>query len=124
MSERKTAVVTGASSGFGAAAARALGAAGFDLVVGARRMDRLREVAEPLGARALELDVRNPESIAAFVSRVSEEPALHLLVNNAGLALGLDRIEVARDDDWITMWETNVLGVMRMTRALLPKLIA
>jgi NADP-dependent 3-hydroxy acid dehydrogenase YdfG len=124
MSERKTAVVTGASSGFGAATARALHAAGFDLVVGARRMDRLREVSEPLGARALELDVRDPESIAAFVSRLLELPTLHLLVNNAGLAMGLDRIEAARDDDWITMWETNVLGVMRMTRALLPKLIA
>jgi len=117
----KIAVVTGASSGFGAATAAALHAAGFRLVLGARRLDRLQEVADPLGARALPLDVRSEESIAAFAAEV---PALDLLVNNAGLALGLDRIESARDDDWKTMWETNVLGVMRMTRALLPALLA
>jgi len=119
MSERKIAVVTGASSGFGAATAAALHAAGFDLVLGARRLDRLRAVAEPLGARALPLDVRSAESVAAFVAEV---PALHLLVNNAGLALGLDRVDSAHDDDWQRMWETNVLGVMRMTRAFLPAL--
>lgn len=117
----KIAIVTGASSGFGAATAQALHAAGFQLILGARRLDRLEAIAAPLGARALPLDVRSEESIAAFAAAV---PALHLLVNNAGLALGLDRIEAARDDDWTTMWETNVLGVMRMTRALLPKLIA
>lgn len=121
MSERKTAVVTGASSGFGAATAEALHRAGFDLVLGARRLDRLRAVAEPLGALALPLDVRSTESVAAFAAEI---PALHLLVNNAGLALGLDRVASAKDDDWVTMWETNVLGVLRMTRALLPALAA
>lgn len=119
MSERKIAVVTGASSGFGAATAAALHTAGFDLILGARRLDRLRAVAEPLGARALPLDVRSEGSVAAFVAEV---PALHLLVNNAGLALGLDRVAAAQDDDWQRMWETNVLGVMRMTRAFLPAL--
>lgn len=122
MPSRKTAVVTGASSGIGAATAQALAGAGFELYLGARRLDRLREVAEPLGATPLELDVRDPESIAAFVSRLPG--AVHLLVNNAGGALGLDRVEVARDEDWIWMWETNVLGVMRATRALLPALRA
>ncbi len=118
--EGKTAVVTGASSGIGAATARALVQAGFQLWVGARRLDRLREVAEPLGATALPLDVTDAQSVAAFIQ---ELPAVvHLLVNNAGGALGLDRIEDAGDDTWRTMWETNVLGTLRMTRALLPAL--
>jgi hypothetical protein len=122
MSTGKTAVVTGASSGIGAATARALAGAGFELWLGARRLDRLREVAEPLGAHALELDVRDSGGVEAFAARL---PAtVHLLVNNAGGALGLDRVEAARDEDWIGMWETNVLGVMRVTRALLPALRA
>jgi NADP-dependent 3-hydroxy acid dehydrogenase YdfG len=120
MTQGKIAVVTGASSGIGAATARALTRAGFRVIVGARRLDRLREVAEPLGATALPLDVTDAGSVAAFVARVPEE--VHLLVNNAGGALGLDRIENAKDEDWITMWETNVLGLMRVTRALLPAL--
>jgi NADP-dependent 3-hydroxy acid dehydrogenase YdfG len=118
----KIAVVTGASSGIGAATARALEGAGFELYLGARRLDRLREVAEPLGAHALELDVRDPKSVEAFAARLPG--AIRLLVNNAGGALGLDRVEVARDEDWIGMWEANVLGVMRVTRALLPALRA
>ena len=118
----KIAVVTGASSGIGAAAARALAGAGFELWLGARRLDRLREVGEPLGAHALELDVRDLGSIEAFAARLPA--AVHLLVNNAGGALGLDRVEAARDEDWTGMWETNVLGVMRVTRALLPALRA
>jgi hypothetical protein len=123
MSEpKKIAVVTGASSGIGAATAKALAEAGFNVYLGARRLDRLREVAEPIHATALELDVTDPASIAAFVGQLPG--AIHLLVNNAGGALGLDRIEAARDEDWIVMWETNVLGVMRLTRALLPALKA
>ena len=122
MSTAKIAVVTGASSGIGAATARALAGAGFELYLGARRLDRLREVADPLGAHALELDVRDLGSIEAFAARLPD--AVRLLVNNAGGALGLDRVEVARDEDWIGMWETNVLGVTRVTRALLPALRA
>lgn len=122
MTPGKIAVVTGASSGIGAAAARALAGAGFELWLGARRLDRLREVGEPLGAHVLELDVRDLGSIEAFAGRLPS--AVHLLVNNAGGALGLDRVEAARDEDWIGMWETNVLGVMRVTRALLPALRA
>ena len=123
MSEaRKIAVVTGASSGIGAATAKALAEAGYGVYLGARRINLLREVAAPIGATALELDVTDPASISAFAAQLPT--AIHLLVNNAGGALGLDRIEAARDEDWIVMWETNVLGVMRLTRALLPSLKA
>jgi NADP-dependent 3-hydroxy acid dehydrogenase YdfG len=118
---RGTAVVTGASSGIGAATARALAAAGFDLVLGARRLDRLEEVAKPLGARALPLDVTDPASVERFCAAVEE---CRVLVNNAGGALGLDRIKEADEADWRQMYETNVLGTLRVTRALLPKLEA
>jgi NADP-dependent 3-hydroxy acid dehydrogenase YdfG len=118
---RGTAVVTGASSGIGAATAAALAEAGFEVVVGARRTDRLAEVAEPIGARALALDVTDDESVAAFAAEV---PDCSVLVNNAGGALGLDRIEDADLDRWQRMYDTNVLGSLRMTRALLPALRA
>jgi NADP-dependent 3-hydroxy acid dehydrogenase YdfG len=116
-----TAVVTGASSGIGAATARRLAAEGFDVVVGARRLDRLRGVAEPIGARALELDVTSTASVEAFCDRVGD---CAVLVNNAGGALGLDRFEDADEERWRTMYESNVLGSVRMTRALLPALEA
>jgi NADP-dependent 3-hydroxy acid dehydrogenase YdfG len=118
----KTAVVSGASSGIGAATARALAGAGFRVFVGARRQDRLHEVADAIGATALPLDVADAASVAAFVAQLPS--AVHLLVNNAGGAHGLDRIEAARDEDWQWMWEVNVLGAMRLTRALLPALKA
>jgi NADP-dependent 3-hydroxy acid dehydrogenase YdfG len=116
----KTAVVTGASSGIGAATAQALARAGYQLWLGARRLDRLREVAAPLDATALSLDVTDAQSVAAFIQQLPL--VVHLLVNNAGGALGLDRVEDASDDSWRVMWETNVLGTLRMTRALLPAL--
>jgi NADP-dependent 3-hydroxy acid dehydrogenase YdfG len=122
MTQGKTAVVTGASAGIGAATAQALAGAGFQLFLGARRLDRLREVAAPLKATALPLDVADAASVAAFVERLP--PRLHLLVNNAGAAFGVDRIAAATDEDWRAMWEINVLGVLRMTRALLPALSA
>jgi NADP-dependent 3-hydroxy acid dehydrogenase YdfG len=123
----KIAVVTGASSGIGAASARALAAAGFHVVLGARRLERLLEIAREIKAAgaaeavALTLDVSDAASVAAFAAGV---PRVHLLVNNAGGAQGLEPIAEARDDDWRTMWEVNVLGLMRMTRALLPALLA
>ncbi len=124
----KTAVVTGASSGIGEATARSLAAAGFQVVLGARRLERLREIAAEIdalngaaAATAWRLDVADPASVADFAARL---PHVHLLVNNAGGALGLDPIAEAREDDWRTMWEVNVLGVMYMTRALLPALLA
>jgi NADP-dependent 3-hydroxy acid dehydrogenase YdfG len=115
------AVVTGASSGIGAATARRLSAEGFDVVVGARRLDRLREVAGPIGATALPLDVTDADSVAAFVAEV---PECRLLVNNAGGALGRDPVEHGDEAQWRQMYEANVLGTLRMTKALLPALEA
>ncbi len=120
---RRVAVVTGASSGFGEATARGLVAAGFTLVVGARRMDRLETLATEIGARALHLDVADRSSIDAFVRTIDAEYGeIEILVNNAGLAAGLEPVADGRDDDWVQMMETNVLGVLRMTRACLPLL--
>ncbi len=119
----KTAVVTGASSGIGAAAARGLAGAGFRVILGARRQARLAALAATLeDALALPLDVTEPGSVEAFVARLP--PAVHLLVNNAGGALGLDPVAQAVDERWATMFETNVLGTVRMTRALLAALEA
>jgi NADP-dependent 3-hydroxy acid dehydrogenase YdfG len=115
------AVITGASSGIGAATATRLAAEGFDVVVGARRLDRLRAVAEPLGALALTLDVTDPASVEAFCAQI---PDCSLLVNNAGGALGRDPVAEADEADWQAMYDSNVLGVLRMTKALLPKLVA
>ena len=116
-----TAVVTGASSGIGAATARRLAAEGFDVVLGARRLDRLQEVAGQVGGRAIELDVTDQASVDRFCAEVD---GCAVLVNNAGGALGLDRFEDAVDERWLTMYESNVLGTVRMTRALLPQLEA
>ena len=121
MTNKPIAVVTGASSGIGAAAAKHLAPAGYDLILGARRMDKLQAVAEPLGARAITLDVTDAASVVAFCEQV---PAVNVLINNAGGALGLEPIAEAEDEKWRTMFESNVLGTMRMTRALLPKLEA
>jgi NADP-dependent 3-hydroxy acid dehydrogenase YdfG len=117
-----TAVVTGASSGIGAATARALAEAGFDVVLGARRLDRLEAVAAELpGARALPLDVTDASSVESFCGQV---PSCRVLVNNAGGAFGLEPIAEADEEKWREMWESNVLGTLRMTRGLLGKLIA
>ena len=115
------AVVTGGSSGIGAAAARRLHDEGFDVVAGARRIDRLRAVTEPIGATAIALDVRDHVSVESFAVQV---PRCDVLVNNAGGALGLEPVAQADEEHWRQMWETNVLGLMLVTRALLPKLEA
>ncbi|HZO91858.1 MAG TPA: SDR family NAD(P)-dependent oxidoreductase [Chthonomonadaceae bacterium] len=119
--ERPVAVVTGASSGIGAATAVALHAAGFSLVLGARRLDRVRVVGQPLDALCLGLDVTDPQSVEDFCRAI---PRVNVLINNAGGALGLTPVAAAEDADWEQMYDTNVLGLMRMTRALLPKLEA
>jgi len=116
---QRTAVITGASSGIGAATARALAASGYRTVLGARRLDRLQELAAEVGGEAIALDVTDPESVAEFASRV---PACEVLVNNAGGALGLDALAESDEEKWREMYEANVLGTMRMTRALLPRL--
>ncbi len=121
MTVKRTAVVTGASSGIGAATAKRLAEAGFDLIIGARRIDRLREVGEPIGARAIVLDVRDRASVEAFAAQIER---CDVLVNNAGGALGLETLAQADEEHWRGMWETNVLGLMFVTRALLPKLEA
>lgn len=117
----RTAVVTGASAGIGAASARALAQAGFHVVLGARRLDPLRELAEEVSGTAHQLDVTDAESVASFVGQLTE---CHVLVNNAGGARGLERVEDAVEEHWRWMWQTNVLGTLRMTKALLPKLVA
>jgi 3-hydroxy acid dehydrogenase/malonic semialdehyde reductase len=95
----------------------ALGRRGFQIVVGARRLDRLKRVAGEDGL-AMELDVTDKDSIDAFVGEVSKKfGRIDVLVNNAGGALGLAPIEKAVDEDWIGMWQVNVLGLMWMTRA-------
>lgn len=115
----KTAVVTGASSGFGEAIARVLAVSGYQVVIGARRMDRLEAIAAEIGGSAVSLDVTNAESVAAFCAQVDQ---CHLLVNNAGGALGLDRIEDSDDERWLRMYDMNVVGTVRVTRGLLPAL--
>jgi NADP-dependent 3-hydroxy acid dehydrogenase YdfG len=120
-SELPTAVITGASAGIGAATARRLAAAGFQVVLGARRLERCRQTAEEVGGTALPLDVTDATSVAAFSEQV---PSCQVLVNNAGGALGLEPVAHADEEHWRQMWESNVLGTLRMTKALLPKLIA
>ena len=116
------AVITGASSGIGAATAIALGRHGYRIVVGARRVERLERVAGEDGV-ALRLDVTDEESVNDFVGEVRRRfGRIDVLVNNAGGALGLNPVEKAVDDEWIGMWKTNVLGLMWMTRACLPLL--
>lgn len=116
---RQTALVTGASSGIGAATVRALAAAGFDTVSAARRLERCEELAAEVGGRAVRLDVTDPESVAALPESAGEIDAI---VHSAGGALGLERIEEADEDNWREMYEANVMGVMRVTKALLPAL--
>ena len=114
------AVITGASSGIGAATAIALGRHGYRIVVGARRLERLHQVAGEEGV-ALRLDVTDEESVSDFVGEIAKRFGhVDVLVNNAGGALGLNPVAQARDDEWIGMWKTNVLGLMWMTRACLP----
>jgi len=122
VTERPVAVVTGASSGIGAATARRLAGEGFDVVAAARRRDRLDALAaEQPGIRAATLDVTDDASVAALAADL---PDVALLVNNAGGALGIDPVERARVQDWQRMYDSNVLGVLRVTQALLPALEA
>lgn len=123
----KTVLITGASSGFGAAAAVAFGAENARVILGARRTHRLAEVARSAtaaGAASVEfypLDVASTASVEEFASRVrTSVSCVDVLINNAGGALGLDTIAEGKDEDWETMLQTNVLGVLRVTRAVLP----
>jgi 3-hydroxy acid dehydrogenase / malonic semialdehyde reductase len=120
----RTAIVTGASSGIGASTAHALAAAGARLALGARRVDRLKELVKKLpgeGHEIAPLDVTDATSCEEFVSRMSARLGrVDILINNAGLALGRTSVEEGSDDDDRQMFETNVLGLVRMTRLVLP----
>jgi 3-hydroxy acid dehydrogenase / malonic semialdehyde reductase len=117
----KKAIVTGASSGIGAATARALSRDGALVAVGARHVERLGDLGD--GFIALELDVGDPESSASFVkSAVHRLGGLDILVNNAGMALGRDPFDESTEEDEEAVLETNVHGVIRMTRLCLPEL--
>lgn len=121
----RVAVVTGASSGIGEAAARALAGDGWHVVVTARRVERLETLAAEIGGTAVACDVTDREQVAALARAVSELPGeLGLLVNNAGGAVGDDPIEHADPDDWRWMYEINVIGLLQVTQALLPALRA
>lgn len=123
----KWVLITGASSGFGAAAAIAFGREGARLLLGARRLEKLRDVAasaRDAGAGAAEfhrLDVASTPSVEAFAQWVrSTAGKVDVLINNAGGAHGLEPVAQGRDEDWEAMMQSNVLGVLRMTRATLP----
>ncbi|OBI75772.1 SDR family oxidoreductase [Mycobacterium asiaticum] len=117
---QRVAVVTGASSGIGEATAEVLAAQGFHVYVGARRSERLRRLAQRIDATALPLDVTSQDSVRDFAGAVER---VDVLVNNAGGAKGLASVAEASLDDWRWMWETNVVGTLSITKALLPKLI-
>ncbi len=118
---KRTAVVTGASSGIGAATARRLAAEGYDVVAGARRRERLDELAaEVPGIRPVTLDVTSQDSVEALAASLER---CDVLVNNAGGAFGTETVAEGRLDDWQRMYDTNVLGSLRVTQALLPGLV-
>ena len=122
MSTSRIAVVTGASSGIGAATARALAADGYQVICAARRRDRIEALADEIGGRAVACDVTDRESVAGLAREVGGE--LHVLVNNAGGAFGSDPVESADPDQWRAMYDVNVLGLLHVTQALLPALRA
>jgi NADP-dependent 3-hydroxy acid dehydrogenase YdfG len=118
--EQRVAVITGASAGIGEATARTLAAQGFHVVVVARRADRINALAAEIGGTAIVADVTDGAAVDALAGRLSR---VDVLVNNAGGAKGLEPVADADLEHWRWMWETNVLGTVRVTRALLPKLI-
>jgi len=127
--QNKWVVITGASSGFGAAAARLFGRQGARLLLGARRVDRLEQVAaeaRTAGAPAAlvhSLDVASTASVNEFAAWTAEQtPRVNVLINNAGGAHGMETVEMGRDEDWEAMMQINVLSVLRMCRAFIPLL--
>ncbi|MFJ6214476.1 SDR family NAD(P)-dependent oxidoreductase [Streptomyces sp. NPDC092296] len=121
MTEQKVAVVTGASSGIGAATARGLAAAGYRVVLAARRADRIEALAKEIGGTPYVLDVTDRASVDAFAASLDR---VDVLVNNAGGALGAESVATADPADWLAMYQVNVLGVLHVTQALLPALRA
>jgi serine 3-dehydrogenase len=126
-----TVLITGASSGIGAASARAFAEAGANLILAARRIERLSETAEHLceahdiNVRAIELDVRNRGTVEVFVDDLLREGiAIDILLNNAGLAQGLSTVQDGDIEDWETMIDTNIKGLLYLTRAVVPSMVA
>jgi NADP-dependent 3-hydroxy acid dehydrogenase YdfG len=122
MDHTRLAVVTGASSGIGAATARALAAEGYEVVCAARRTDRIEALASEIGGRAVGCDVTDQASVRALAEAVGG--VVHVLVNNAGGAIGADPVETADPEAWRAMYDVNVIGVLQATQALLPALRA
>lgn len=122
--EALRAVVTGASSGIGRATVELLRSIGWDVYAVARRADRLAEVAEETGAVPVVADLTDAAAVAAAVERITAEGPVHALVNVAGGALGVDSVAEADVERWQRMYDTNVLGTLRITQALLPALRA
>jgi NADP-dependent 3-hydroxy acid dehydrogenase YdfG len=118
----RTAVVTGASSGIGAATARRLAAEGFHVFCAARREDRVTALAAEIGGTPVRCDVTSAADVAALATVVGER--LDVLVNNAGGAFGADPVASAKAEDWRRMYEVNVIGLVQVTQALLPALLA
>lgn len=118
--KKPVAVVTGASSGIGEATTKVLAAQGFHVVAVARRADRIDALAAEVGGTGVVADVTKDEDVAALAHRLDR---VDVLINNAGGAKGLAPVADADLEHWRWMWETNVLGTLRVTRALLPKLI-
>jgi NADP-dependent 3-hydroxy acid dehydrogenase YdfG len=118
----KSAVVTGASSGIGAATARSLAGLGYHVFCAARREDRIVELAASIGGRPVVCDVTDPAQVERLAAQVGDH--LDVLVNNAGGAFGLAPVAEADADDWRRMYDVNVIGLMQVTKALLPALVA
>jgi NADP-dependent 3-hydroxy acid dehydrogenase YdfG len=119
---RRKAVVTGASSGIGAATARALAGAGFAVFCAARRVDLIKALAAEIGGVAVACDVTAPDDVARLAEAIG--PTLDVLVNNAGGAFGADEAVEADPEDWRRMYDVNVIGPLNVTRALMPAMIA
>src|SRR5690242_8594719 len=117
MTSPRTAVVTGASSGIGAATARRLAEAGYHVVLTARRTERLEALAKELTAEGRSvsvhsLDVTDRAAVDAFAASLDAHPPVHVLVNNAGGAIGTEPVATADPADWQAMYEVNVIGVL------------
>ncbi len=125
-----TVFITGATSGFGLAIAQRFAAGGYDLIITGRREERLQRICEELRAAhgisvtTLVFDVRDKEAVSTAVSSLGENRDIDILVNNAGLAAGLATIDEGDTDDWDQMIDTNLKGLLYVTRALLPRMKA
>lgn len=121
-SHPRTALVTGGSSGIGAATVRLLTQRGWKVFAAARRVERLEALAAETGAVAVQLDVTDADSVAACAAAVAEQGGCDALVNVAGGAIGVDAVETGSIADWQAMYDVNVLGTLRVFQAVLPQL--